>query len=602
MFYINSQHAAQQHLSNSQHAARGDRARNNVIFKSSQLRSSRLGSTSTDLKYDEVCDVLVLGSSVAGRSVASLLAAQGISVILSDQALDRKFVPNYGVWKNEWEAVCQKFEAMGVQLSGGAVGNAVDREWQVTDCYFGGSFGIPTEKRLRLDRPYCRVDKNALRETLTTNRYKNLYANHFSRAVGVNIYEPAGSLVHDGTGSTIQLMTKENEKLTIRSKLILDCTGHETKLVLRETRDPYVSPGFQIAYGILVDVEQDNPDALDIGPYAKDAMTLFDYRTDHFDESEKATQDKVASAPTFMYVMPLKDNQVFFEETSLVARPAVSFQECKDRCERRLEHLGIKVTKIYEEEFCYIPMGGALPTKDQRILALGGSASMVHPSTGYHLCRCLMGAADLASAVVDELRNGAGNPDRAAAAAYHSLWTPENIRQRNFAVFGGEFLMKQNVEGLRGFFDGFFRLPMLMWAGFLAGWPGLPDNEYHDAWLARMWYGVLFLSKLPLSVAADMVANIVGFTVLENLSLMQSVTPFLGQPDSYEYKVNTDIVGDVAAKVEARKMIMESKVEEVVPVAFDQTTTIAALGPALTLQSTKTTSVENESVTSSAFE
>ena len=268
--------------------------------------------------------------------------------------------------------------------------------------------------------------------------------------------------------------------------------------------------------------------------------------------------------------MPLKDNKIFFEETSLVARPAVSFQECKDRCFRRLEHLGIKVTNIYEEEFCYIPMGGALPTKDQRILALGGSAAMVHPSTGYHLCRCFMGAADLATAVVDELKNGSGSPDKAAAAGYHSIWTPENIRQRNFAVFGGDFLMKQNVEGLRGFFDGFFRLPMPMWSGFLAGWPGLPGNDYHDNWASRMWYGVLFLSKLPLQVSLDMVSSIAGYTVFENLSLMQSVTPFLGVPDSYEYQMNTDVVGDVAAKSEARKMLMESKVEELVPVAFEE--------------------------------
>ena len=146
--------------------------------------------------------------------------------------------------------------------------------------------------------------------------------------------------------------------------------------------------------------------------------------------------------------MPLKGNQIFFEETSLVARPAVSFQECKDRCYRRLEHLGIQVTKVYEEEFCYIPMGGALPAKDQRIIAVGGSAAMVHPSTGYHLCRCMMGAADVAQAVTNELKSENPNFDRAAASAYHSLWTPENIRQRNFAVFGGEFLMKQNVVGL----------------------------------------------------------------------------------------------------------------------------------------------------------
>ena len=272
--------------------------------------------------------------------------------------------------------------------------------------------------------------------------------------------------------------------------------------------------------------------------------------------------------------MPLNDNRIFFEETSLVARPALSFQECKDRCFQRLQHLGIKATNIYEEEYCYIPMGGALPSKDQRVVALGGAAAVVHPATGYHLCRCLMGAADEVNAIAKELKKGSGCPSRAAAAAYHSLWTPENIRQRNFAVFGGDFLMKQNVEGLRGFFDGFFRLPLGMWSGFLAGWPGLPDNNCHDSWPARMWYGIVFILKIPLPVAVDMLSSIVSYSVLENRSLLQSVTPFFGQPDSYEYKVNTDIVGDVAVKAEARKMIAESEVEDVLPIAFvaDETT------------------------------
>ena len=38
------------------------------------------------------------------------------------------------------------------------------------------------------------------------------------------------------------------------------------------------------------------------------------------------------------------------EETSLVARPAVKFGEIQARLERRLEHLGIKVTRIEEDE------------------------------------------------------------------------------------------------------------------------------------------------------------------------------------------------------------------------------------------------------------
>lgn len=278
--------------------------------------------------------------------------------------------------------------------------------------------------------------------------------------------------------------------------------------------------------------------------------------------------------------MPLKNNQIFFEETSLVARPAVSFQECKDRCYARLKHLGITVTKVYEEEFCYIPMGGALPAKDQRVIGLGGASAMVHPSTGYHLCRMMMGATDMASIILGELQQQSSKPnlDRVSAMSYDAIWSPENIRQRNFAVFGGEFLMKQDVVGLRGFFDGFFRLPMPLWAGFLAGWPGLPNNENHESWYARMWFGLSFVTKLPLAVGWDMFVNIVLYSITNGVPLPQSVTPLLGQPQAYVSELNMDYIGDVAAKNEAWRMLSESTVEEIVPVAFDESSSSTTSG------------------------
>ena len=506
-------------------------------------------SSPTGLKaasYDDECDVLVLGSGPAGTSIAALLGAGGnLDVVMADQNCDADWVPNYGVWKDEWQTVVDKYASFGVEIDGGNFGHSVDREWDVTDCYFGGSFDIPMEQRMRLDRPYCRVDRFALKKTLSKN-FRVVKANHISEAIGVNMYKPAGSLVHDEDGSTIQLQPKDesSKPITIRAKVIVDTTGHETKLVLKDPRDPYTHPGFQIAYGATVEVDESNsPDKSQIGPYAKEAMTLFDYRTDHFDNEND--MNKGIKEPTFMYAMPLEGNKIFFEETSLVARPAMSFQLCKDRCFKRLEHHGIKVTGVEDEEFCYIPMGGALPTKDQRILGFGGAAAMVHPSTGYHICRAMMGATDAADAIKNELTSKEPNVDRAVASAYHALWSPDNIRQRNFATFGGEFLMKQDVIGLRGFFDGFFRLPLELWGGFLAGWPGLAYNESHETWYRRMWFGLTFVLKLPPGVALDMATSIITYSLQEGIPLMQSVTPFFGEPYSYEYKRNNDRIGDM---------------------------------------------------------
>lgn len=50
-----------------------------------------------------------------------------------------------------------------------------------------------------------------------------------------------------------------------------------------------------------------------------------------------------------MYAMPMGTTpdgkkKVFFEETSLVARPPMTFEECKKRMELRLKHLGVTVS------------------------------------------------------------------------------------------------------------------------------------------------------------------------------------------------------------------------------------------------------------------
>lgn len=569
-----------------------------TFYKRSHASSTALYASTAD-EYDTTCDVLILGSGPAARALASLLSSTtspdnqqtSLNVIVSDQRWDAEWPPNYGVWKDEWETIVARYKnEFGVSLEGGKCNYAIDREWPVTDCFFGGSWDIPTEQRMRIDRPYCRVDKHALQKTLSPSSYRVIKGNHMvSKAINVNLYSPPNSLVHDEFGTTTTLTLGDNEKMRVRSKVVVDATGHETKLVLRDVRDPYTHPGFQIAYGAVVKVETDSTSLPDhIGPYAKEAMTLFDYRTDHFDGNQTWNL-KASKSPTFMYAMPLYDDYIFFEETSLVARPGVSFQECKDRMYQRLEHHGITVTSVLEEEFCYIPMGGALPQRSQRVIAMGGAAAMVHPSTGYHLCRCLAGASQVAQVLRKELKQPNANLDEIAAKTYHTLWSPENIRQRNFAVFGGEFLMKQNVQGLRGFFDGFFRLPLPLWGGFLAGWPGLPMNENHETWYARMWFGLSFIIQLPVPVALDMAWNILLYCITEGVPLPQSVTPLLGEPYSYEHRVNLDGAGDVAAKQEARQMIKESQVTKDIPADFttisesmppskDTTSTVVTLG------------------------
>lgn len=260
--------------------------------------------------------------------------------------------------------------------------------------------------------------------------------------------------------------------------------------------------------------------------------------------------------------------RAFFEETSLVGRDErrLEFSTLKSRAECRLEHLGMSVREgsVEEEEFCYIPMGGNLPDLSQRVLAVGGAANTVHPATGYQLCRMLASSTDLASAISSNLKSGA-SADVAAAAGYRALWTPNHRYQRDFQVFGGEFLGAQPVEKLRGFFDAFFQLDMDTWGGFLAGWPGLPGNEYHDAWNKRLAFGVSLFVKFPPTVALTMMVYAVTYSLEYGPALLRSfLTPLFGadggmtaleRPAINERLTATYVTGDTAAKREALEML-----------------------------------------------
>ena len=51
-----------------------------------------------------------------------------------------------------------------------------------------------------------------------------------------------------------------------------------------------------------------------------------------------------------------------------------------------------------------------------------------------------------------------------------------------------------------------------MWGGFLAGWPGLPGNENHATFGARLRFGISIFFKFPAKVAATFVAYLATFT------------------------------------------------------------------------------------------
>jgi hypothetical protein len=54
--------------------------------------------------------------------------------------------------------------------------------------------------------------------------------------------------------------------------------------------------------------------------------------------------------------------------------------------------------------------------------------------------------------------------------------------------------------------------PNQVWGGFLAGWPGLPGNENHATYAARLRFGISIFLKFPAKVATTFVAYLATFT------------------------------------------------------------------------------------------
>lgn len=79
---------------------------------------------------------------------AALLSEKhDLRTLLIDPALDRGWVPNYGVWLEEWHALDDLLQ-IGLR-------DCLSRTWPRTDCFYGGSHGVPVDERSVLTLSLC---------------------------------------------------------------------------------------------------------------------------------------------------------------------------------------------------------------------------------------------------------------------------------------------------------------------------------------------------------------------------------------------------------------------------------------------------------------
>lgn len=381
-----------------------------------------------DTSLNKLVDLAIVGGGPAGLAVAQQVSEAGLSVCSIDPSPKLIWPNNYGVWVDE-------FEAMGLL-------DCLDTTWSGAVVYINDG----AEKDL--SRPYGRVNRKQLKSKMLQKCIANGVRFHQAKVTDV---------VHEEINSTVVC----SDGVKIQASVVLDATGFSRCLVKYDK--PY-NPGYQVAYGIVAEV--------DGHPFDVDKMVFMDWRDKHLDPYPEV-KERNSKIPTFLYAMPFSSNRIFLEETSLVARPGLRMEDIQERMVARLKHLDINVKRIEEDERCVIPMGGPLPVLPQRVVGIGGTAGMVHPSTGYMVARTLAAAPIVANAIVRYL--GSTKGDQLSAEVWRDLWPIERRRQREFFCFGMDILLKLDLDATRRFFDAFFDLEPRYWHGFLSSRLFLPD-------------------------------------------------------------------------------------------------------------------------------
>ena len=347
-------------------------------------------------------DVLVLGAGPAGLALAAACARAGLSVAVMAPEPEAAWAPNYGAWAAELpDDWCEWAEVT----------------WPDVVVH------LDDARRHVLPGPYVRVDGRRLQASLLT-------------------------CVPDRRRGTAEDAPA--------ARLVVDTTGAESPRVPR--RGP-ANPGWQVAWGEVLEVEGAPPDAL-----------LMDWR---------GPAPPAGEPPSFLYALPLPDGRWFAEETVLVSRPGVAPEVLRARLGHRLDRMQVSVRARYEIERCRIPMGMPLPIGS--VGAFGSAAGFIHPATGYSLATSLRLAEPAARAIARALESGGSG--EATAALHAACWPEDRVRAWAFYRFGMEAFLRMDIASVREFFDTFFQHPPAVWGGWLAG--ELPPVGIASAMLAH---------------------------------------------------------------------------------------------------------------------
>ena len=376
------------------------------------------------------CEVLVIGAGPAALAIAAELVQRGVQVQgLAPGDPGDPWPNTYGIWGPE-------VDALGLQ-------HLLEHRW----CHTGSNFGADLA---------AASTPHGIDYGLFDRRRLQQHWLEPCRQAGVVWHRgEARAVAHDSHGSTVRC-TDGSER---RARLVLDASGHQAAFVQRPDEGPVAG---QAAYGVVGTFSQP--------PVEPGEFVLMDFRCDHLSEAERR-----CGPPTFLYAMDFGGGVFFVEETSLALAPPVPTDVLRDRLQRRLAHRGVAIESVQHEEFCLFPMNLPLPDLRQQVVGFGGSASLVHPASGYMVGALLRRAPALADAIAAGLADATLEAPELARRAWQGLWPLELRRKHALYRFGLEKLMRYPEDQLRAFFHTFFSLPTEQWYGFLTNTLTLPQ-------------------------------------------------------------------------------------------------------------------------------
>ncbi len=402
-----------------------------------------------------------MGAGPAALCIASELGKKGLKVSgLTSDSPDKPWTNTYGIWAEELESL--------------NMDSVLGSRWENTVSFFGDGVGKDGSEPISHEFDYGLFDQSVFQKDLL-NKCSGITWN----------IETAEDIRYND--SITEVVCSSGKKF--HARVVIDASGHRSPFIQRPMDGPVAQ---QAAYGVV--------GRFSSPPVDKDQFVLMDFRPDHLSKKE------LEEPPSFLYAMDFGQGVYFVEETSLACAPPVPWSKLKERLLLRLSHRGIAIEEIIHEEHCLFPMNLPLPFLNQPLLGFGGSASMVHPASGYMVGALLRRAPALA----DELSKAISikpNLDSAKLAkrGWRVLWSRELVIRHRLYQFGLKRLMSFDEALLRSFFASFFKLPKKDWSGFLANTLDLPKLIFV---MVRLYYisplkiklGMIGLLKKPRNI------------------------------------------------------------------------------------------------------